>query len=705
MAITFGLTPQGFVTMRQQDLISAVNQTLILAFGQGINLLPESVFGQLVGVLTSPLAQLWEGLDAVYASQYPSGAEGASVDNILALNGLTRLPATPSITSPVEAGVPGLVLLGTPGTFIPAGSLISVEGVPASQFSIDSPGFTIAASVNAVQTIFFSSTPTQGVFTLQITDANEQILTSGNLTWQSQASVSKVTFSGIPSTGAFKLSLTALGVVQTMATALTFAQSSAPLQSIINALPGYAGVTVTGTYSSGFTFTWGSIPQPTLSLFSNTLDVTPTMNDSVQAAIVNLHDVDAGNYPYTDIAVTGNFGVGFSVDFGSGTPVPPNPSSGAQAQNLFSAPTNTLQMGITVTNIVVQTTVAGNPAQAVASATATQTGPIPALAGTLTVIDTPVSGWTGVNNPLDVITGTNVETDTEALARREALLSGQASGPLQAIVSDVSEVPNVQSAIGFENLSNAAHQLVAFSAVPTSGNFALLVNGYVTASIPFSASSGTVQTAIQALPGYSTALVSGSFLTGFTINFNGSNGGQPQPLVAAAANTLSNGLGITITPSYGLPGHAIEIVVEGGNDTEIAQAIYASKPAGIETYGGVSVTITDSQGLPHVISFSRPTAVFFYVTISLVTNVAFNPGSIATIQNDIVTIGNAFPIGGLVIGFGSNGLIGAFNNVPGIDSYTLFFDRLPSPSTNSNVQLQPEEVANFQSFNVLISYT
>lgn len=705
MAITYGVTPQGFVTKRQQDIIAGIQSDLTLAFGQNINLLPESVFGQFVGVFSNPLALLWELADAVYASQYPSGAEGASVDNILALNGLTRLPATPSITSPEQAGVPGLVLLGTPGTFIPAGSLISVEGSPSSQFSIDSPGFTILAAVNTVQGIFFSSTPTQGVFTLQIVDANQQILTSGNLTWQTQAAISSVTFSGVPTTGAFKLSLTALGITQTMATSLTFAQGAATLQTIIQALPGYAGVTVTGSYGAGFTFNWGSITQPILTLFSNTLDATPTMNDSVQAAIVNLFDSDASNYPYTDVLVTGTFGSSFSVAFGTGTLVVPNPASGAQAQNDFTAPTNTLQMGITVTNILVQTTNAGSPAQVAASATATQTGPIPALAGTLNVIDTPVAGWTAVNNPLDVIPGTNVETDTEALARRSLLLSSEANGPLQSIVQKVSELSNVQSAIGFENLSNAANQVLTFSAVPTSGAFGLNVNSLITASIPFSATSATVQTAIQALSGYADTTVTGSFLTGFVIDFNGSNGGQPQPLITLAANTLSNGLGITITPSFGLPGHAIEIVVEGGNNTEIAQAIYASKPAGIETYGSVSITIDDAQGQPHVIHFSRPTSVFFYVTISLVTNSDFNPGSISTIQNDIVTIGNAFPIGSIVIGFGTNGLIGAFNDVPGIVSYTLFFDRSPSPTTNTNVQLQPEEVPNFQSFNVLISYT
>jgi hypothetical protein len=62
-------------------------------------------------------------------------------------------------------------------------------------------------------------------------------------------------------------------------------------------------------------------------------------------------------------------------------------------------------------------------------------------------------------------------------------------------------------------------------------------------------------------------------------------------------------------------------------------------------------------------------------------------------------------MGGMVIGFGSNGLIGAFNDVPGIVSYTLFFDRSAAPSTNTNLQMAAEEKPDFQLFNVLVSFT
>lgn len=83
--------------------------------------------------------------------------------------------------------------------------------------------------------------------------------------------------------------------------------------------------------------------------------------------------------------------------------------------------------------------------------TAITEGPIRALSGTLTVINTPVSGWNAVNNPFDAELGLNAETDPELRIRREADLRSQGSTVLAAIVADVDEVAGVISVAGFEN--------------------------------------------------------------------------------------------------------------------------------------------------------------------------------------------------------------------------------------------------------------
>lgn len=75
------------------------------------------------------------------------------------------------------------------------------------------------------------------------------------------------------------------------------------------------------------------------------------------------------------------------------------------------------------------------------------------------------------------------------------------------------------------------------------------------------------------------------------------------------------------TDSNGLPPHSISAIVDGGDVTEIAQTIRGNKGQGTATYGTTSVTVPDTYGNPHVISFSRSTDVpiFGHITLKAFT--------------------------------------------------------------------------------------
>lgn len=55
--------------------------------------------------------------------------------------------------------------------------------------------------------------------------------------------------------------------------------------------------------------------------------------------------------------------------------------------------------------------------------------------------------------------------------------------------------------------------------------------------------------------------------------------------------------------------HSFETIIKGGNDQEIAAAIWQCKPLGVETTGTVECTIIDSTDAPRKIRFSRPTEI------------------------------------------------------------------------------------------------
>lgn len=82
------------------------------------------------------------------------------------------------------------------------------------------------------------------------------------------------------------------------------------------------------------------------------------------------------------------------------------------------------------------------------------TGPISAVAGSLTQIVNTVSGLTRVENQIDAIIGRNVETDTELRARRIAALKGLGAARLEAIRGALLQITNVTEAKVFENATN-----------------------------------------------------------------------------------------------------------------------------------------------------------------------------------------------------------------------------------------------------------
>ena len=709
MSVTYGLTAAGFVTKPQSQIISEIESSLQDTFGQNINLGPESNFGQLVGIFSEREALIWQLAEAVYASENPNFAEGTSVDNILALNNLKRLLATATRTNPSPVtntqGITlyGIVLRGTPGTVIPSGSIAQTSASPPLQFTLDN-SVTIAPSVNALQSIFQSNSPTSGAFQLSISSPAGNTLSTPSLSYNILPQTSAITFASVPVSGNFSLTLTLAGSVLNTAT-LPFNATAAQIQSAINFLSGYSGVTVSGTMSAGFQIAWGNIANPKLSFNTNTTGVAATFQDSLQALFNALYDSTANVYPFTDVqVVTG--ASGFNFTFGGVATPSGHATSGAQQQPLITVVANTLQNGTNITNINIVNTTQGNPAQGIGSFTCTQTGPNFVAAGALNTIGTSITGWASVVNQLDCLTGTNVESDTAALQRRTASLQAQANGPLEAIVEKVGALTNVVTAIGFENLNEAALQVITYGIQPASGSFQLVLEGTPTSTIPYNANAAAIQAAINAVSGYSEALVTGTMLAGFTVDFNGSFGGEPVSII----QVLNNTTGVVIEVAFGRPGKSFEIVVEGGDDTLIAQTIIASKPAGIQTYGSTQVEVFDNYGNPYQIQFSRPIQVPIYVAIVLETDYThttpkFNPQSVQTIQEDIVSLGNQVGIGGLIIGFGTNGLVGAFNSVPGILSYTLFFGTSPNPTTNSNIQMASESVPIFETFNCSVSYT
>jgi uncharacterized phage protein gp47/JayE len=86
------------------------------------------------------------------------------------------------------------------------------------------------------------------------------------------------------------------------------------------------------------------------------------------------------------------------------------------------------------------------------AATASNTGVIPAVAGTITTIVTPVVGWNSVTNAADATEGEERESDTDLRLRREQELQQGGSTSLGAVVAAVSAIEEVIQVVGYENV-------------------------------------------------------------------------------------------------------------------------------------------------------------------------------------------------------------------------------------------------------------
>lgn len=96
----------------------------------------------------------------------------------------------------------------------------------------------------------------------------------------------------------------------------------------------------------------------------------------------------------------------------------------------------------------------------------------------------------------------------------------------------------------------------------------------------------------------------------------------------------------------GRPPKSVEIIVQGGKDQEVANAIWKTAPAGIQVgldpvnpfTGNTMVPVTDYMGNPQKVYFSRPAPKYLWVEVSysLYNDEAFALDGLLQIQNAIV---------------------------------------------------------------------
>ena len=241
-------------------------------------------------------------------------------------------------------------------------------------------------------------------------------------------------------------------------------------------------------------------------------------------------------------------------------------------------------------------------------------------AGTLTVIEDVVVGWTAVTNAEDSTPGLDLETDAQLRDRREQELAFAGSCTLDAIRADVLSLDSIQTCLVFEN--------------PT---------GFVDA---------------LGLPAYSIEVLV-SLLDSLDLT--------QQTLLKA----------------------------------DLAQRIFDSKPAGINTYGGQSGTALDSSGNSHTVYFSEPTSVNVYISLTLTESPTGYTSDQAVIDA-LVAWGQTLSPGESVYGSEIVCLVQELDGVEYVDLDLIGVGFAPNP-TNPNLILTLRQQADIDSSRITVT--
>lgn len=331
--------------------------------------------------------------------------------------------------------------------------------------------------------------------------------------------------------------------------------------------------------------------------------VTNTLAFNVSAATVQTELNALSNL--SAVTVTGNVTAGFIVTFTGADGQKPQPMLTSQ-NNVLASPAAT----ITITEEV-----AGFLPFVDIIFDAENTGPIESLAGTLVVIETPLSGVDSITNLEDAVLGRDIESDTDYRLRRKILLRRSGTATLEGIRNAILNLPNVMQAIVIENE-------------------------------------------------------------------------------------------LSVPDIDGRPPKSFEAYAQGGDDAQIAQAIFLSKAGGIQPYGTETEIVQDSQGMVHNISFSRPTTLDIYIIVNITKNTNPVEGSVypadgdAQVEASILDFVQGYRVGQDII---VNLFSTPINTVPGVFGIEFLVGIAPSPTLSNNISIGPTELASFDSSRILVN--
>lgn len=203
--------------------------------------------------------------------------------------------------------------------------------------------------------------------------------------------------------------------------------------------------------------------------------------------------------------------------------------------------------------------------------------------------------------------------------------------------------------------------------IPTGGSIVATATCTILGDI--SAAAGTITSIITPTRGWQSVTNAAEAVVGAPVESDAtlrrrqtvSTGLPAQTVLEAIHGVIANLTGVqqvkvyendtNVTDANGIPPHSISAVVQGGDATEIVEAIASKKSPGTGTFGTTSEVVVDANGVPNLIKFFAPTQVDVDITITIKALT----GYVSTTGDEIKSAVAAY-VAGLGIG-GSDGFV------------------------------------------------
>lgn len=173
---------------------------------------------------------------------------------------------------------------------------------------------------------------------------------------------------------------------------------------------------------------------------------------------------------------------------------------------------------------------------------------------------------------------------------------------------------------------------------------------------------------------------------------------------ATAVTVFENDTGVV--NADGMPGHSLELLIEGGDDQRIREVLWDSKPVGIYTHGTVVGTVTDAGGV-HTVRHTRPTVLTLYVQATALKLTPDAPvdddEAEAQLAAAVVAYGDALVAGRDVV---TTKVAGALAAIPWVhDTGSVLIGLTALGVSTANIPVTTRQRADFDSSRCVLTFT